>query len=304
MAVRIITDSSAGLPEDIVEELGITVIDLHIMEGQGKDGTEQSTSGLSSLELAAAYGREMERSHTDGTDDGVLALHLSKELSSTLTAGVTASGVFDEDSIRVIDSECAGMVLGAAAMSAAKLAQQGADLEECHQAALDTLARGNTWVFVRATDMLRKSGRMSTTTAVLSTALLATKPILAIENGKLELVGKTRTQLKAFTKLVELAVERAEGKPAFVAIQHNDAQEAAEQLQDLLEQALPEGSSFMLIPLTDVLAVHTGDGAIGVSAVFSTVPPEEPAPTHLPPIHNPFSSRAREERDSTQEQSE
>lgn len=277
MSVHVVTDTSAGLPDDVIKELGITVIDLHVMEGQGKDGTEQSTSGLSSLELAAAYGRAMERSHTDGHDDGVLAIHLSKVLSSTYSAAVNASGVFPEDKIRVIDSESAGMVIGAAAMSAARLALDGADLEECYQAAIDTLKRSNTWLYIQSMDMLRKSGRMSTS-AMLSTALLATKPIMSITGGKLELVGKTRTQTKAFTKLVELVAERADGEPAFVAIQHSDAEEPAELLQDLLEQALPEGTSFLTGTLNDVLAVHTGPGAIGVSVVFSSEEPDPATP--------------------------
>ncbi len=232
---------------------------------------EQSTSGLTSLELAAAYGRQMERAN----DAGVVAIHLSKELSSTWSAAVTASGVFP-DTVKVIDSGSAGMVMGAAAMAAAKLAQEGASLEECHAAAVDTVKRGKTWVYLNSTEDLRRSGRLSATTAMLSTALLATKPIMSIVGGKLELVGKTRTQTKAFTKLVDLIASRADGDPVFVALQHNDAEEPAERLLELLEMALPEGSSFMLEELTDVLAVHAGPGAIGVSVVFSKETPDKP----------------------------
>lgn len=280
MAVRIITDSSAGLPTEVVEELDIVVLDLHLVQSGGKDSTEQSTSGLSSLELAATYGRQMER----GGDKGVLALHLSKELSSTWSAAVTASGVFPEDMVRVIDSGSAGMVLGAAAMAAARLALDGANLDECYEAAQDTLSRGKTWVYLHSIDDLRRSGRMSTATAMLSTALLATKPIMALEHGKLELVGKTRTQTKAFTKLVELVAERAGGKPAFVAIQHNDAEEAARRLAGLLEQALAQGTTLMVEPLTDVVALHVGPSAIGVSVVFSSVPEKPAAPSRPRPF--------------------
>lgn len=265
MAVRIVTDSAAGLPPDIVKNLQIRVIDLHVMDADG----EQSTSGLTALELAAAYGREMERS----TDDGIVAIHLSKELSSTWSAAVTASGVFP-DTVKVVESGSAGMVIGAAAMSAATLARDGASLEECYEAALDTIERGRTWVYLNSTEELRRSGRLSTTTAMLSTALLATKPIMSIVGGKLELVGKTRTQTKAFTKLVDLIASRADGEPVFVALQHNDAEEAAERLLELLEMALPKGSSFMVEELTEVLAVHAGPGAIGVSVVFSKELPE------------------------------
>ncbi|QPK78645.1 DegV family protein [Corynebacterium lizhenjunii] len=270
MPVRVVTDSSAGLPADVIAQLDITVLDLHVMDAEGKDGAvEHSTSGLSALELAAALGRQMERSG----DDGVLALHLSREFSSTWSAAVTASGVFP-DTVRVIDSGTAGMVLGAAAMAAAKLAQDGADLQECYDAALDTLSRGRTWVYVHSMEELRKSGRMSTATALLSTALLATKPIMAIEDGKLELVGKTRTQTKAFTKVVELVQERAQSQPCFVAIQHSGPADAAEELRYLFEQVLAEGSTFMVLPLTEVVAVHTGAGALGISVVFSTPPNE------------------------------
>lgn len=262
MPVRIVTDSSAGLPDEIIAELDITVCQLHVMEHEDSEAT---TSALSALEIAAEYGRQMER----GGDEGIVGLHLAKELSSTWSAAVTASGVFPANKVRVIESGTAGMVLGAAAMAAAKLAKDGADVDECYEVAEDTLARGKTWVYLNSTDEIRRSGRMSTTTAMISTALLATKPIMALNDGKLELVGRTRTQTKGFIKLVDLVASEAGGKPVFVALQHNDAEEEAEILQELLEQALPEGSSFILTELNEVIGVHVGAGAIGVSAVYS-----------------------------------
>lgn len=264
-------------------ELGIGVIDLHVMDGVGKDGSEQSTAGVSAIELAAFYGRQMERAAASGGKEAVLAIHLSKDLSSTYSSAVTASGAFAADALSVIDSGTTGMSMGAAVMAAARLAQDGADLDECVTAAEDTLARSNTWVYLSSTEDLRRSGRMSTATAILSTALLATKPIMELVQGKVDLVGKTRTQTKAFSKLVELAIERAEGAPAFVAIQHNDDEEAAQRLHGLLDGALPEGSSFMLLPLGGVLSVHVGPGAIGVSAVFATETPT-PAPKPKNPL--------------------
>ncbi len=263
MPVRIVTDSSSGLPADVVEELGITVVDLHVMS----DGDGSSTAGLSSLELVAAYARQLER----GGDDGVLALHLAKDLSSTWSAAVQAAAVFPDGQVRVIETGAVGMAVGAAAMTAAKLASEGADLDTCHDIAVDTLRRSATWVYLHGIEDIRRSGRISTGTA-LSATLLATKPIMSITDGRLELVGKTRTQEKAFTRLVELVIERANGCPVFVAIQHNGAPEAAAHLEEMLEQVLPEGSSLMPLPMEQTLAVHTGAGAIGVSAVFMSRP--------------------------------
>lgn len=273
MAVRIVTDSSSGLPDDILNELGITVIDLHVLTKDGKDAkdtkdvkepAEASTSGLTTLELVAAYARQLER----GGDDGVVALHLANTLSSTYSAAVSAAAVFD-GAVKVVETSTVGMAVGAAAMAAATRAQQGADLEECEQTAIDTLERSATWVYVPKIDGLRRSGRLSAGTAMLSAATLATKPIMQISNGKLELAGKTRTQTKAFAKVTELITEYARGKPSFIAIQHNNAPGPAAALQELLEDLLPEGTSFLVTTLTGALAIHVGEGAIGVSAVFS-----------------------------------
>ena len=178
-------------------------------------------------------------------------------------------GLFDDDEIRIIDSPAIAMAMGAAVMTAAKLAQQGAGLDECHDAALGVLSRSATWVYLHRIDDLRRSGRLSTTTAMLSTALLATKPIMQFVEGKLELVGKTRTQTKAFNKLVELISQEAGGEPAFVAIQHSDAEDAADTLYDLLVDALATGSSVMVQEMDEVLRIHVGSGAVGVSAVFT-----------------------------------
>ena len=261
MTVRVVVDSSAGLPAEVVRELDITVADMHVVGA----GEEKGTSGLSSLELAACYARQLER----GGDDGVVALHLSKALSSTWSAAVAASAVFP-GTVRVVETDAAGMSVGAAAMAAATVAREGGDLAACEAMAKSTLARAETWIYLHQLDDLRKSGRLPTGTAVLSAALLANKPILRMHDGKLELAGKTRTQSKAFAKLTELVVERAAKEPVFAAIQHADAAEAAGQLGAMLEEGLPPGSRVMLEPLVDVLAVHTGPGAIGLSVVFSS----------------------------------
>ncbi|ARU46582.1 DegV family protein [Corynebacterium silvaticum] len=259
MPVRIITDSSSGLPQDVIEELGITVLDLHILRGE----SEVSTSGLTALELAAAYARQLER----GGDDGVVALHLSKELSATWSAAVAASGVFD-GLVRLIDTGTVGMAVGAAAMAAARIALDGASLDDCEALARDTLTRSDTWLYLHRVDELRKSGRISAATAVVSAAL-ATKPIMKLHNGKIELAVKTRTQSKAFAKLSSVIVERCADHPAFVAIQHADAEEAAHSLAEQLRLALPSGSSFMITTLDRSVTVHCGAGALGISVVFS-----------------------------------
>ncbi|QYH19358.1 DegV family protein [Corynebacterium aquatimens] len=263
MPVRVVVDSAAGLPREIAEELDIAVIDMHVMDGEG----DESTSGLTALELTACYARQLER----GGDDGVVALHLARSLSSTWSAAVTASAVFP-GTVRVVDSDTAGMAIGAAAMAAATVAREGGSLDECEAMARSTIERSETWLYLQQTEGLRKSGRLSTGTA-LSATLLATKPILRLRGGKFEVASKTRTQTKAFARLAELVQERAGGQPVFAAVQHADAPEAAEHIASTLDEVLPQGSQVLVEPLVEVLAVHTGPGAVGLSVVFSSAEP-------------------------------
>ncbi|MEJ5928598.1 DegV family protein [Corynebacterium sp. H128] len=262
MPVRIVTDSSAGLPADIVEELDITVVPLHVMSRGGAT----STAGLSALELTAAYARQLERGH----DEGVLALHLSKELSSTWSNATAAAAVFD-DTVRVVDTNSAGMAVGAAAMAAARLAKQGADLERCYEAAVNTLERADLFLYLHRIEDMRKSGRLSPATALMSSAL-ATRPIMTIRGGKVELAAKTRTQTKAFIKLVEMIAEKAGGKPVFIAIQQTEAREAAKALLKTMQAVLAEGTSYLTSELDDAIGAHVGPGALAVSVVYSAQP--------------------------------
>lgn len=197
MSVLVVTDASACLPPALVKEYGITVLDFHA-EGEGEDET---TAGLGALELTACYARLLER----GGDDGVVALHVSKELSGTWSSAEQASAVLD-DKVAVIDTRSAGMVIGQAAIAAARCAGDGGSLEECRDAAQHVIDSGQLWLFVNRLDTLARGGRLTAGQRLLSTAL-AIKPILHLAGGRLELAAKTRTRSKAMERMVTLAAD-------------------------------------------------------------------------------------------------
>ena len=199
MTVRVITDSSSCLPVERAREWGITVLPLHVVSSDDAS----STSGLTALELAAAYGREMERSG----DDGVVAVHLGQKLSSTWSAAVAASAVF-EGKVRVIETDSIGMPVGEAAMAAARAAQNGADLEECARRASMITGHSQLFLYLERTDGLRRSGRMSTMSSLMSSAL-PVKSLFSLHDGSFGVVARTRTQAKAFNRLVDMVVDAA-----------------------------------------------------------------------------------------------
>ena len=195
MTVKVVTDSSACLPPALAAEYGITVLDFH---AEGK-GDEETTAGLGALELTACYARLLER----GGDDGVVAVHISKELSGTWSSASQAASVLG-DTVAVLDTQSAGMVVGQAAIAAARCADEGGSLDECRGVAQQAIDSGHLWLFLGKTDAMARGGRLSTAQRLLSTAL-AIKPILHLAGGKIELAAKTRTQSKAMARLVTLA---------------------------------------------------------------------------------------------------
>lgn len=300
MTVRIITDSSSCLPVERAREWGITVLPLHVVSSDDAS----STSGLTALELAAAYGREMERSG----DDGVVAVHLGQKLSSTWSAAVAASAVF-EGKVRVIETDSIGMPVGEAAMAAARAAQNGGDVEECAGRALMITGHSQLFLYLERTDGLRRSGRMSTMSSLMSSAL-PVKSLFSLRDGSFGVVARTRTQAKAFTRLVDLVVDAAmastgsddtdrpstdgisttsrradtEVEPVRICIHHSGLDDRARLIGEGLKKALEAKNTFLDLgkrwgidqfPSADVvlaqaelspaLAVHTGAGAIAVS---------------------------------------
>lgn len=199
MTVRVVTDSSSCLPVESAREWGITVLPLHVVSSDDAS----STSGLTALELAAAYGREMERSD----DDGVVAVHLGQKLSSTWSAAVAASAVF-EGKVRVIETDSIGMPVGEAAMAAARAAKDGGGLEECVRRASMITGHSQLFLYLERTDGLRRSGRMSTMSSLMSSAL-PVKSLFSLHDGSFGVVARTRTQAKAFTRLVSMVVDAA-----------------------------------------------------------------------------------------------
>ena len=196
--------------------------------GTGDSGKQEedapTTAGLGPLELTAAYARLLER----GGDEGVVALHLSRELSSTWTSATQAAGVF-HGLVEVLDTRSAGMVLGQAAIAAAQASAAGGTLAECTAAAQHVLDGAEVWLYVHRLDAMARGGRLSTAQRLLSTAL-AIKPILHLAGGKIELAAKTRTQSKAMARLVSLAESayRTAATPAPAPETDEDAADAAD----------------------------------------------------------------------------
>ena len=271
MSVVVVTDSSARLPSGLLAQSDIRVVPLHVLlDGKDfRDGVDDmpadlyqrpqvSTAGASPAELAAAY----RNAWADSDGDGVVAVHLSTALSSTVGAAQHAAAEFG-GTVRVVDSKSAGMGTGFVALAAARAAGTGLDAKDVAAQAELAAARVHAFIVVQRLDNLRRSGRIGTAASWLGTAL-AVKPLLRIEDGKLVLGQRVRTFSKATAAMVEQVLEVVGEKRAALAVQHVDNLPGATQVAATLAAALPGCGTPVVTDLGPVLGVHLGPGAVGV----------------------------------------
>ncbi|EOM76419.1 DegV family protein [Rhodococcus rhodnii] len=284
MPVVVVTDSSSSIPADVAQRWGIEVVPLHVLV-DGRDVREgvddvpadlssATTSGASPAELREVYAAALERSG----GDGVLAVHLSQQLSGTWRAATTAADEF-AGAVRVLDSRSIAYGLGYPVLAAARDAAAGVALGELAERAATHAAAGCCFVVVERLDQLRRGGRIGTAAALVGTAL-AIKPVLHLDDGKLVLREKARTSSKALTRLVSVAAEAARGAHGRVelAVQHVAAPERAADIAQRLEQALDgeDASAPIVADIGAVVGTHLGPGAVGIVVV----PGESGFPPH------------------------
>lgn len=280
MPVVVVTDSSARLPSDMLQRWDIRVVPLHVLvDGQDwRDGVDPtpsdlyqrqqvSTAGASPAELTAVYRDAL----ADSGGDGVVAVHLSTGLSSTLGAAQHAAAEFGA-AVRVVDSTSAGMGTGFVALAAARSAAEGDALDQVVAQAESAAARVSAFIVVQRLDNLRRSGRIGATASWLGTAL-AVKPLLRIDGGRLVLFARVRTLSKATAAMVEQVLATVGERRAALAVHHVDNPGGAADVAATLTSALPGCPAPVITDLGPVLGVHLGPGAVGVVVALEAQPP-------------------------------
>jgi DegV family protein with EDD domain len=276
--VTVVTDSTAGLPGELVESLGVHVVPLRVSLGtrtavDGVDVTPAEIAGAlrekiavttsrpSPAEFAAAY-----RACLDGGATHIVSVHLAAALSGTWESATLAAQDFGHGVVRVVDSRGTAMALGFAVQAAAERARAGAGAAEVQGAATETVDRTKTLFYVDTLEYLRRGGRIGTAAALFATSL-SVKPLLQMVEGHVVALEKVRTSTKAIARLVRLSIDAAGEGPVDLAVHHLDAPERAEQVAAELSAALPGLRKRYVAELGAVVGAHLGPGVIGTVIV-------------------------------------
>lgn len=273
MGIRIITDSICDVPKEYVERYNIRVIPLTVNFGDEsfKDGVDLSleeflaklekaetlptTSQVPPVEFLSVYKEEAAAGNT------VISIHASSLLSGTCTSAMMAKEQLDNDNIHVIDTLGISLGAGLLVIKAARLAEEGVDALEIVKEIEESKKRMKHIFILDTLKYLHKGGRLSLSASVLG-SILNVKPILTVENGKLELFEKARGMKKAIATVLDTMKENGwtlDGK--IVGVNHI----ASPEYFQLLEEELKKAYNIKEIirgEVGTVVATHGGPGAV------------------------------------------
>jgi DegV family protein with EDD domain len=278
MTVRVVTDSTACLPEERLIALGIDVVRLRVQLGHrtATDGVDVSsdevaralrskvavsTSRPTPAEFAAKFQQVL-----DSGASHVVSVHISSALSGTWESAVLAAQDFPHGAVRVVDSRSTAMGLGFAVLAAAEKARAGGSAAEVQGAATATVDATRTLFYVDTLEHLRRGGRIGTAAALFGTTL-SVKPLLQLVEGQIVPLEKVRTSSKALARLVELTVRAAGTRPVDLAVHHIAAAERARAVERQIREQVPEVGQSSVSELGPVIGAHLGPGVVGVVLV-------------------------------------
>lgn len=288
--IKIVTDSTCDLPISIVEEYDIRVIPCYVnMNGKSYlDGIDlsrefffKSLPTTNPLPTTSAPGMDafiqMYQTLANEGAEGIISIHISETLSNINNVARIAAEAFETIPVKVIDSGQLSMGLGLLALVGAKLANQGASLDEVEAEILKKKLSTNAFAKLETLEYLRRGGRLSATMHGIGN-LLELKPITKMNNGNSGVEMK-RTRKKAHQRFLEIAKEL--GPAELIGIIHADAYQGALQVKEEIKEIWP-GIEPMISYVTPAIGAHVGPGTICIACIQTEV--------HKPLLESRFSS--------------
>lgn len=203
--IRIITDSTCDLTPAKQEAYGVQVVPLTVNFGPDKvykEGPElppevffEKLAECEKLPTTSQPAPEEFLSRfleAKQAGDEVVAVLVSSRLSGTFQSAQLAAELSDwSDHIHLVDSLNVTLGLQMLVRRAVTLRSEGLTAAEIAARLEEERADLRVYALVDTLKYLQKGGRLSKTTAVAGT-LLGIKPVVAIVDGKVEVVGKAR----------------------------------------------------------------------------------------------------------------
>ncbi|BCB04448.1 DegV family protein [Bacillus sp. KH172YL63] len=277
MKIAWVTDSTAYVPE-LTENSSIFIVPMIILFGETefRDGVDLSPDQLFAKMKAGAV--EVKTSQPSiGTFkelyeqlakeyDYIFSIHVSSHFSGTYSSATQAAALLSDTipNIVCIDSKILSNPLTELIHYGQKLEGEGKDPSYIKQAIEERVSSSETYVMVGSLEQLHKSGRMGGLSFFLG-SVLNVKPMLAIEDGKLEVKDKVRSIKKGLSSMETRLNQAMKTKRITkVSVLHGLNRDDALEWIDELKKEYPD-VEFGAYPLGAVIGVHAGADTIGIS---------------------------------------
>lgn len=274
--IEIFTDSTSDITPAMAKKLDVRVLPLTVQFGEEsfRDGLDISnsdfygrlrnaqtlptTSQINPDVFISAFQEALNRGNQ------VVGIFVSSELSGTFQSAMIAKEMLDSGDIFVVDSRQVALSLGLLVTEAVRLRKEGwTATQMAHELTL-LREKVRLYAVVDTLKYLKMGGRISATTAVLG-GVLGITPIIALKDGKVESVGKTRGR-KAGVQWIR---EQANGEELDfsrpLVLGHTDCLQALETVMEGFSDLLPRFSEASSREIGAVVGTHAGPGAAGVA---------------------------------------
>lgn len=271
--IRIVTDSTAYLPSQLLKEYSIEVVplqvnfgDLTFHEGTVLTNKEYYTrlraEKIFSTTSQPSPGDFVEVFQKFAPDDQVICILISELMSGTVQSAETAAATMPELDVTVFDSRSSIMGMGFQVIKAAQMARQGSDRDDIISELVGIRSSVQVFFVVDNLEYLVRSGRLGKASGLLGN-LLQLKPILHVVDGRIEVYDKVRTKSRAVESMLDVFRDRlAAGDIHEVCVLHVDGEFEAQQLYQQVNALWDK--SIIICEAGPVVGSHVGPGTVGL----------------------------------------
>ena len=267
--IKIVTDSSVTIEPELVKQLDITIVPLSVMidnvvysdadlkeEGKFLQLMQEAKNlPKTSQPPVGVFAEVFEELSKDGSQ--ILAIHMSHALSGTVEAARQGASLSTAD-VTVIDSSFTDQALKFQVVEAAKLAQEGKDMEEILTRVEAVKNNTELYIGVSTLENLVKGGRIGRVTGLLS-SLLNIRVVMQMKDHELQPIVKGRGA-KTFKKwLDELTATLSERSVAEIGISYSGSADWAKEMKESLQAYVEKPIS--VLETGSIIQTHTGENA-------------------------------------------
>lgn len=277
MAVKILTDSTSCMNNDLINKFHINLVSLSVSfddesfkekdisnevfyEKMNEKGIPKSSQP--SIEDLCSVMEEVV-----SVGDELLCIFISSDMSGTYSTAHIARDMviekYKDAKIEILDSRSNCMQLGFAAISAARAAMDGKSLEEVKLAAEENMKKSRFLFIPDNLVYLKKGGRIGGAGALIGN-LLKIIPILTVEDGKTSVFAKIRTKKRAVETMVQRVLEDTDKfGMGGIAVHHINCYDEAKRLAETIKNKFKVDP--IICDIGPVIGLHVGPGAIGIA---------------------------------------